>query len=125
VTYQWQLCTSPTDVSTCLDISGATSSTYLLGSTTAEKYVRVVSTATSSAGTLVDESFTSPKIEPRLSATPPTSGLTQPINAPFTLAAPASGGAGVKVYAITAGSLPSGVTYDTTTGTISVYGYAK
>ena len=119
VTYQWQRCTSPTDVSTCSNISGATSSTYQLGTSDANKYIRVLSMATSSAGTLVDESQTSPKIEPRLTSTAPSSGLTQPINSPFTLAATATGGAGVKVYAITSGTLPSGVTYDTTTGTIS------
>ncbi len=119
VTYQWQVCTSPSDASTCTNISGETSSTYVLGTSVANKYVRVLSTATSTAGTLVDESLTSPKVEPRLSATPPSSGLTQPINSPFTLTAPAIGGAGVKVYAITTGSLPTGVTYDTATGTIS------
>jgi uncharacterized repeat protein (TIGR02543 family) len=119
ITYQWQACTSPSDASTCTNISGETSSTLSLGSSVANKYVRVLSTATSSAGTLVDESLTSAKIEPRLSSTPPSSGLTQPINALFSLAAPATGGAGVKVYAITAGSLPNGVTYDTSTGTIS------
>ena len=119
VTYQWQVCTSPSDATTCSNISGATSSTYVTGSEVANKYVRVLSTATSSAGTLVDESTITPKIEPRLSASAPSSGLTQPINSAFSLITPSTGGKGAKSYSIASGTLPAGITYDTATGTIS------
>jgi len=52
VTYQWKRCTDPLDDTTCTSISGATSTTYTLGSSDVDKYIRVEITATNSIGTL-------------------------------------------------------------------------
>jgi len=52
VTYQWKRCTDPLDDATCINISGATSATYTLGSGDVDKYIRVAVTATNSIGTL-------------------------------------------------------------------------
>ena len=50
-TYQWQDCTSPTDVSTCTNVSsGGTGGTRVLSGSDVGQYVRVVVTATNDAG---------------------------------------------------------------------------
>ena len=42
LTYSWQSCTSPTDLTTCSTIDSATSSTYTLTSNEAGKYIRSI-----------------------------------------------------------------------------------
>jgi hypothetical protein len=54
VTYQWLLCASPTDESTCVEIRGATTSSYAAGASDIGGYVRLKTTATNSAGTITD-----------------------------------------------------------------------
>ena len=56
VTYQWLLCTSPTDQTTCVDIAGATADQYTIQTSDLGSYIRVRSIATNSLGQFVDES---------------------------------------------------------------------
>jgi hypothetical protein len=87
-TYQWQNCSSRTDLSTCANISGATSRTYLLKA--GDAFIRVQVYLTSSSG----------------DAGVAYSVLTQKIGAPYNTLAPAI-----------SGTLRVGLAQTTTTGT--------
>lgn len=50
LTYQWQVCTSLL-TSTCVDVAGATSTSYALGATPLGSFFRVVETAANGYGT--------------------------------------------------------------------------
>jgi hypothetical protein len=54
--YTWQRCTSSSDLSTCVAISGATSATYALTDADAGKFIRTVVTATNGTGSIVGTS---------------------------------------------------------------------
>ena len=68
------------------------------------------------AASRVSQSFT---IAPALMLSTPTTGLTGSYNSPYSLNLSASGGSGSHTYAITAGSLPAGLSLNPTTGEIS------
>jgi hypothetical protein len=54
--YTWQRCTSSSELSTCVAISGATSATYALTDADAGKFIRTVVTATNGTGSIVGTS---------------------------------------------------------------------
>jgi len=71
-TYIWQRCTSASDLSTCVAISGATSATYALTDADAGKFVRSVVTATNGTGSIVGTSTVTTTIA-AIAASAPTS----------------------------------------------------
>jgi uncharacterized repeat protein (TIGR02543 family) len=120
VTYQWQRCTSETDLTTCSAINGATAATYATTSADEGKFIRVVSTATNGvAPNVVAPSPISGEITGPPRATTPTTGTTANIDEPYDLATVAFGGSAPILYAITSGVLPAGLTFDPFTGNIS------
>jgi uncharacterized repeat protein (TIGR02543 family) len=118
-TYQWQVCTSPTDLSTCTNISGATSASYVPTITDEGKYIVVVATATNRVGTAVETSTPTLVINPEIafSAPSPVPGATA--GTAYVLSAAAAGGVGTFTYTVVNGALPSGVTLDPATGQIA------
>jgi hypothetical protein len=108
VTYQWLRCASPTDESTCVEISGATGTTYLAGSADVNSYVRLKTTATNSAGTITDVSSATGPIVTAATITAPTSGLTGTTGTAYSLPLNISGGKTPITFAITDGALPAG-----------------
>jgi len=120
INYQWQRCTSPTDASTCTNISGATSATYQVTSSDLDKYIRVSATATNGvAPNLTVASDLTDQITGIPQATTPTTGLTSNINQSYALATAAFGGSVPLAYAITSGVLPVGMNFDPFTGNIT------
>ena len=89
-TYIWQRCTSASDLSTCVAISGATSATYALTDADAGKFVRSVVTATNGTGSIVGTS------------TVTTAIAAIAAGAPTSLSAAASDGA--AIISFTAGN---------------------
>ena len=120
VTYQWQRCSSDTDLTTCAAITGATAATYTTVSADEGKFIRVVATATNGVSpNAVATSPISTEITGPPRATTPTTGITANIDEPYTLATVAFGGLAPILYAITSGVLPAGLTFDAFTGNIS------
>ena len=120
VTYQWQRCSSETDLTTCAAISGATAATYTTVSTDEGKFIRVVATATNGVSpNAVATSPLSAEITGPPRATTPTTGITANVNESYSLATVAFGGLAPIIYAITSGVLPAGLTFDTFTGNIT------
>ena len=120
VTYQWQRCSSETDLTTCAAISGATAATYTTVSTDEGKFIRVVATATNGVSpNAVATSPLSAEITGPPRATTPTTGITTNVNESYSLATVAFGGLAPIIYAITSGVLPAGLTFDTFTGNIT------
>ena len=70
--YTWQRCTSASDLSTCVAISGATSATYTLTDADAGKFIRSVVTATNGTGSIVGTSAVTTAIA-AIAASVPTS----------------------------------------------------
>lgn len=56
LSYQWQRCSSPTDFSSCVDVTGATASTYTLTTNDIGYYMRTVVTGVNSEGTVTGTS---------------------------------------------------------------------
>jgi hypothetical protein len=119
VTYQWLRCASPTDESTCVEISGATGTTYSAGSADVNSFVRLKTTATNSAGTITDVSPAAGPIVTAATITAPTSGLTGTTGTAYSLPLNISGGKTPITFAITEGALPAGLTINAATGQIS------
>ena len=119
ITYQWLLCTLPTDESTCVEISGATASTYSGQTAGVGNYLRLKTTATNSAGTVTNISPASGPIVAAASITAPTSGLNGTTGTAYSLPLNISGGKTPITFAITDGALPAGLTIDPATGKIS------
>ncbi len=120
VTFQWQRCSSETDLTTCAAINGATAATYRTVSADEGKFIRVVATATN--GVSPNAMATSPlsaEITGPPRATTPTTGIAANVNEPYSLATVAFGGLAPIIYAITSGVLPAGLTFDTFTGNIT------
>jgi len=120
VTYQWQRCSSPTDLTTCVNISGATASSYQLAQADVDDYIRVVATASNTVApnltvtSLITDQVTGIPQTPAI-----TTGLTGNINESYSLATVAFGGATPLLYSITSGTLPTGLTFDPVTGNIA------
>jgi len=120
VTYQWQRCTDPSDLTTCANIAGAIASTYTTTSADATTYIRVQGTAVNGVSpSAVSPSALTAEITGVPRATTPTTGLTANINQAYSLATVAFGGAAPLVYAITSGTLPAGLNFDSTNGNIT------
>jgi hypothetical protein len=119
ITYQWLLCTSPTDESTCVEISGATAPTYTSQTAGVGNYLRLKTTATNSAGTVTDISPASGPLVTAATITAPSTGLTGTTGTVYSLPLNISGGKSPITFAITDGALPAGLTLDPTTGVIS------
>ena len=120
ITYQWQRCSSETDLTTCAAISGATAATYTTVSADEGKFIRVVATATNGVSpNAVATSPLSAEITGPPRATTPTTGITANVNESYSLATVAFGGLAPIIYAITSGVLPAGLTLDAFTGNIT------
>ena len=120
VTYQWQRCPDLGNLTTCVDISGATAGTYTTTSTDATTYIRVRGTAVNGVSpSAVSPSALTAEITGVPRATTPTTGLTADINQPYSLATVAFGGAAPIIYSITSGTLPAGLNFDSTNGNIT------
>ena len=72
ITRQWQSCTSQSDLNTCTDILGATSSTFLLTDAEIGKYIRTKITGTNTLGTTVEYSPVTSAIAALADVTSPT-----------------------------------------------------
>jgi hypothetical protein len=119
ITYQWLLCLSPTDESTCIEVGGATGSTYTARAADIGSYVRLKVTVTNSAGTVSDISAANGPIVVAAAITAPTSGLNGTTGAAYSLPLNISGGKTPITFAITDGALPAGLTINPATGEIS------
>jgi hypothetical protein len=138
-TYQWQRCTS-SQATNCVNIGGATASSYTLTSADVSEYVRVAVTATGLGGPTVAYSATSAQIAGTTTPPPPTttttttttpavtlppgsqirsslSGITHPSGKKAITALLKSGSVRTKFKAPGAGSLSVSWTTTVTTGT--------
>jgi hypothetical protein len=72
ISRQWQSCTSSTDLTSCSDIAGATSNTYVLTDSEVGKYIRTKVTGTNAVGTTVEYSPLTSSIAALADVTSPT-----------------------------------------------------
>ena len=72
ISRQWQSCTSSTDLTSCSDIAGATSSTYVITDSEVGKYIRTKVTGTNTVGTTVEYSPLTSSIAALADVTAPT-----------------------------------------------------
>jgi uncharacterized repeat protein (TIGR02543 family) len=120
LTYQWKSCTSPVDLATCTNITGATSRTLLLTSAEEGQFVVVTVVATNSRGS-TDPATSDPTevINPAVSFIAPSGTQSATAGTPFVLSLAAAGGIGAFTYTVSAGTMPAGVSLDPATGQIS------
>jgi uncharacterized repeat protein (TIGR02543 family) len=118
VTYVWQRCTTSASTS-CTSISGETTDTYTTSAQDEGFFIRYVATGTNTAGTAVGRSGTTQAITLTPVITTPTSGITGTAGSVYALNLTVSRGAEPYSFARTAGTLPTGLTLNTNTGTIS------
>jgi uncharacterized repeat protein (TIGR02543 family) len=118
VTYIWERCTTSAATS-CTTIAGATAETYTTTSADDGFFIRYKATGTNTGGTAVGTSLPTAKITDNPVVTTPTSGLSGTTGTAFTLDIAATGGAEPFTFAVSAGTLPAGLSIDATTGTIS------
>jgi hypothetical protein len=120
VTYQWKVCTTATDLSSCTNISGAASATYVPTITMLDKYIVVEATASNGIGNPVTEtSNPTLVIKPEIAFTAPSPVPAATTGSSYVLSTAAAGGVGTFVYSISNGTLPAGVSLDPATGQIS------
>jgi hypothetical protein len=119
VTYQWKVCTDPVDVSTCTDISGATSATYTPTLSDLGKYIVVDATATNRVGVLTETSDPTLVIKPEIAFAAPSPVPGATAGTAYVLSMAAAGGVGTFAYTVRNGALPAGVSLDPATGQIS------
>ena len=120
LTYQWKVCTDPNDLSTCSNISGATSASYVPTVAEEGKYIVVATTASNGIGS--PNTVTSNPtlvINPEIIYSAPISGLSGTAGSSFVLSVVASGGVEPFTYGISSGALPSGVSLDPATGQLT------
>ena len=120
ITYQWKVCTDPTNLLACTNISGATSASYTPTLSVLGKYIVVDATANNGVGTPVTETSNPTQIinpEIAFSAPSPVPGATA--GTAYVLSAAAAGGVGTFTYTVASGTLPPGVTLDPATGQIA------
>lgn len=118
VTYIWERCTTSAATS-CTTIAGATADTYTTTSADDGFFIRYKATGTNAGGNAVGTSLPTAKITDNPVVTTPTSGLSGTPGTAFTLNIAATGGAEPFTFAVSAGTLPAGLSIDATTGTIS------
>jgi len=98
-TYIWQRCTSDSDLSTCVAISGATSATYALADADGGKYIRSVVTATNATGSIVGTSAVTTAIAAIAPSAPTSvSGAASDGAAVISFTAGSTGGAAISNY---------------------------
>ena len=119
LTYQWKVCDSRDDLSTCEPISGATRATYVPTISEEGKYVVVLVTASNSVGTNAETSEPTLVINPEIIFVAPNSGLSGTAGSTFILSTVAAGGVSPFNYSVSAGTLPTGLSLDPTTGQLS------
>jgi uncharacterized repeat protein (TIGR02543 family) len=119
LTYQWKSCESTTDLSSCTNITGATSKTLLLTSAEEGRFVFVAVVATNSRGSEPAISEPTLVINPEVSFIGPSGTQSGTVGSPFVLSLAAAGGFGAYGYTVSAGTMPAGVSLDPATGQIS------
>jgi uncharacterized repeat protein (TIGR02543 family) len=119
LTYQWKICEDPSDVTTCTNISGATSASFVPTVSEEGKYIVVTTTATNIVGSNSATSQPTLVINPEIIFTAPISGLSGTAGSAFVLSTVAAGGVEPFNYTVSSGSLPSGVSLDPATGQLS------
>jgi uncharacterized repeat protein (TIGR02543 family) len=119
LSYQWKVCDDPSDVTTCTNISGATSASFVPTVSEEGKYIVVTTTATNSVGSNSATSQPTLVINPEIIFTAPISGLSGTAGSAFVLSTVAAGGVEPFSYTVSIGSLPSGVSLDPATGQLS------
>jgi hypothetical protein len=119
LTYQWKSCESTTDLSSCTNITGATSKTLLLTSAEEGRFVFVAVVATNSRGSEPAISEPTLVINPEVSFIAPSGTQSGTVGTPFVLSLAAAGGLGTYLYTVLAGTMPAGVSLDPATGQIS------
>jgi len=72
ISRQWQSCTSSSDLTSCSDIAGATSSTYVLTDSEINKFIRTKVTGTNTVGTITEYSPLTTAISAFVDNTAPT-----------------------------------------------------
>jgi len=118
VAFIWQRCTTSAATS-CTTIPGETADTYT--TTTADEgfFIRYRATGSNSAGTAVGFSGTTQAITTTPEIATPTSGITGITGTAFSLNLAVTRGAEPYTFAITTGTLQTGLVFDPNTGTIS------
>jgi hypothetical protein len=119
LTYQWKSCTDAADLSSCTNITGATSKTLLLTSAEEGRFVLVAVVATNSVGSEPAISEPTLVINPEVSFIGPSGTQSGTVGSPFVLSLAAAGGLGAYGYTVSAGTMPVGVSLDPATGQIS------
>ncbi|NBV66469.1 MAG: hypothetical protein EBR75_05255, partial [Actinobacteria bacterium] len=119
VTYQWVACTSASDLSTCVDIAGATNTTFTLTSSQIGKYIAVKGTASNAGGTIIATSPTTDLVTAALTIAAPNTGINGTADSGYSMTPVTAGGTSPKSFAITSGTLPTGLNFDPTTGEVS------
>jgi len=72
ISRQWQSCTSSTDLTSCSNIAGATSNTYVLTDSEVGKYIRTKVTGTNTVGTTIEYSPLTSAVSAFVDSTAPT-----------------------------------------------------
>jgi hypothetical protein len=110
--YKWQSCTSNTDLTTCVDVAGATESTFLVTTNQVDKYIRNIVTATNSQGDLTSVSALTNTSVSGTDTTPPT----------VTLAATAANSSSATItFTVTGNEAIACSTLSTASGTDFTY----
>ena len=119
LSYQWKVCDYPNDVTSCTNISGATSASFVPTVSEEGKYIVVTTSATNSVGSNSATSQPTLVINPEIIFTAPISGLSGTAGSAFVLSTVAAGGVDPFAYTVSSGTLPSGVTLDPNSGQLS------
>jgi large repetitive protein len=118
-TYQWKVCESQTDLSSCTNISGATSASYIPTISELGKYIVVVATATNRVGSVPETSNPTLVIQPEIDLVAPSPVPGATVGTAYVLSLAAAGGVGAFAYTVSNGSLPAGLTLDPSTGQLA------
>jgi large repetitive protein len=118
-TYQWKVCESATDSSSCTNISGATTATYVPTISELGKYIVVAATATNRVDSLTETSNPTLVIQPEIDFVAPSPVPGATARTTYVLSLAAAGGVGAFAYTISNGSLPAGLTLDPATGQLA------
>jgi uncharacterized repeat protein (TIGR02543 family) len=118
-TYQWKVCEIQTDLSSCTNISGATSASYVPTISELGKYIVVVATATNRVGDATETSNPTLVIQPEIDLVAPSPVPGATAGTAYVLSLAAAGGVGAFAYTVSNGSLPAGLTLDPLTGQLA------
>lgn len=120
ITYQWKVCESATDLASCTNLAGATSSTYVPTISELGKYIAVTATAANGISPNASEtSVPTLVINPEIIFTAPTGTQSGTVGTALIISLSGAGGVGTLTYTVSSGSLPAGVTLDPATGQIA------